>query len=238
MNSLYLTEQEKAALRAIDLHRLDELVEEALWQQRVTGLYYLQLSSCGAYVANRFRAFDREIADYAKAKAVKKREDMRGRAWLAGREVCTAVRAMLERSDEEERERQLFRVDDMIHTPYLFSENLEIRVHFDWRVQPEDAWNSGTIAFIHSVDMRPDYTLQLHQLKRKPSAAKLEQERQDTLFRHWDHLRVLAISSVRKFLQDGGDAAMIPERFVAKTSGCGRYLNNFSCNFFEERKVD
>lgn len=238
MSALYLTEHEKAALRAIDLRRLEELVDQALSQQNMKQLYDLQLSSCGAYVANQVRAFDRALADYAKAKAAKKREDLRGRAWLAGRDLASAVRAMLGRADEEDRERQLFRVGDMIRTPYRFSEHLEIRVHFDWRVRPDDPWNFGTITFVHDVDMRPDYTLLLRQPKRKPSAAKLEQERQDTLYRHWEHLRVLAINAVREFLQKGGDAAEIPERFVATTSGRDRYLNNFSCDFWREPKLD
>lgn len=232
MSALYLTEHEKAALRAVDLRRLDELVDEALWQQRITDLHDLQLSSCGAYVASQLRAFDCAIADYAKAKAAKKREDMRGRAWLAGRGLSAALHTMLERADEEDRERQLVRVDEMIHTPSRFSEHLEMRVRFDWRVKPEEPWNCGTITFVHDVDMRPDYTLPRHQPKRKPSAAKLEQERQDTLYRHWEHLRVLAMNAVREFLHEGGDAATIPERFVATTSGHDRYLNNFSCNFW------
>lgn len=67
----------------------------------------------------------------------------------------------------------------------------------------------------------------LRQPKRKPSAAKLEHERQDTLYRHWEHLRSLAISAVREFLQKGGDAATIPDRFVAMTSGYDRYLKQF-----------
>jgi len=233
MSALYLTEYEKAALRAVDLRRLEELIDEALWQQRITALYDLQLSNCGAFVANRLRAFDRVLTDYAKAKSVKKREEMRGRAWLAGRDLSAAVRAMLKRADEEDRERQLFRVDEIIHTPNRLTEHLEARVRFDWRLKPEDSWNFRTITFIHEVDMRTDYALPQRQPKRKPSAAKLEQERQDTLFQHWEHLRMLAINAVREFLQKGGDAATIPEHFVVKTSGRDRYLNNFSCNFWQ-----
>lgn len=234
MSALYLSEHEKAALRSVDLRRLEELVDEALWQQRMTGLYDLNLSRCGSYVASQLYAFEQALADYAKAKAAKKREDLRGRAWMAGRDLGSSVRAMLERADTEEKERQLFRIDDMIHASYRFSEHLEIRVHFDWRSRAEDQWTFGTITFVHDVDTRPDYTQLQHQPKRKPSAAKMEQERQDTLHRHWEHFRMLAIHAVREFLQNGGDGAAIPERFVARTSGYDRYLNNFSCDFWEK----
>jgi hypothetical protein len=118
MSALYLSDHEKAALRAVDLSEVERLVDDALWQQRMTGLYALQLTNCGGYVANQLRAFDRTLADYAKAKAVKKREEMRGRAWFAGRDLGSAVRAMLERADKEDRERELFRVDDMIRSPH------------------------------------------------------------------------------------------------------------------------
>lgn len=65
----------------------------------------------------------------------------------------------------------------------------------------------------------------------------MEQERQDKLYRHWEHFRMLAINAVREFLQKGGDAATIPERFVARTSGRDRHLNNFSCDFWQEPKA-
>ncbi|MEQ8310440.1 MAG: hypothetical protein RIA72_07060 [Sphingopyxis sp.] len=237
MSALYLSDHEKAALRAVDLLELERLIDEALWQQRITGLHALQLANCGAYVANQLRAFDRALADYAKSKSAKRREDLRGRAWMVGRDLGSAVRAMLERADDEDKERQLFRVSDMISTPYRFSEHLEIQVHFDWCTRAKDQWNFGTITFVHDVDTRPDYTLPRHQPKRKPSAAKVEQERQDKLYRHWEHFRMLAINAVRTFLQRGGDAATIPERFVVTTSGRDHYLNNFSCDFWQEPKT-
>lgn len=78
--------------------------------------------------------------------------------------------------------------------------------------------------------MRSDYTQP--QPTRKPSAAKLEEQRQDTLYSHWDHLRALALHSVREFLKAGGDGLTIPEKFEAKPGRTDRYLNNFSCNFW------
>lgn len=169
MNALYLSDHEKAALRAVDLRELERLVDEALWQQRTTGLYALQLANCGAYVANQLRAFDRTLADYAKSKSAKKREDLRGRAWMAGRDLGSAVRAMLERADEEDKERQLFRVSDMINTPYRFSEHLEIRVHFDWRAR-------GRRVEFRDDHLRPRcrYTSRLYAA---PASAQAEAER-------------------------------------------------------------
>lgn len=234
MGALYLSEYEKTALRAIDMRRLDELIDGALRRERVTGLYDLQLPNCGVYVGSQLHAFERALADYAKAKLAKKRQDLRGRAWLAGQNLGSAVREMLEGAEREDNERRLFKVDDVIPSPYRFSERMEIRVHFDWRAKPEDPWHFGAITFVHDVEVHPDYGVSLHRPKRKPSTAKVEQERQDKLYRDWERLRMLAIIAVREFLQNGGDAATIPERFVARTSARGGSLDNFSCDFWKE----
>jgi hypothetical protein len=234
MSALYLSEHEKTALRAVDLRKLEELVDEALAREHITALYGLQLSECGEYVGNQMRAFGRALDEYSKSKAAKKREDLRGRAWLAARDVASAVREMLERADKEDSERKLFSIDDMIRSPYRFSDHIEIRVNFDWRAKLEDPLNFGSITFVYDVDTRPDYMLPIHQPKRKPTAAKVEDEQQKKLYREWDHLRMLAINAVREFLQKGGDAATIPERFVVTTSARDRYLNNFSCDFWQK----
>ena len=139
---------------------------------------------------------------------------------------------MIRRMEEEEKETQLFRIDDMIRSPCRFRERLELRVNYQWRPTIDDQWRFGTIAFLHDVDLRPDYTLP--QPKRKPSAAKVEQERQETLYRHWEHLRVLAAHAVRNFLNSFLDGTATPETFRAKPAARDRYLNNFSCDFWRE----
>ena len=134
--------------------------------------------------------------------------------------------------EEEEKETQLFRIDDMIRSPYRFSEHMELRVDYQWRPTIDDQWRFGAITFIHDVDMRPDYTRP--RPKRKPSAAKVEQERQETLYRHWEHLRMLAVHAVREVLKSGGDGTAIPQTFQAKPAARDRYLNNCSCDFWRE----
>jgi DNA-binding protein H-NS len=79
----------------------------------------------------------------------------------------------------------------------------------------------------------PDYTRPISAPKRKPSAAKHEEARQETLFRHWEHLKMLALRAVREYLLSGSDRSAIPEIFQAKPDRYGRYLNNFSCDFWK-----
>ncbi len=234
MTTLYLSEREKAAVRAIDQRKLDELIDEALSRETISGIYGLGLSECGPYVGSEMRAFERALADYAKAKAPKKRADLRGIAWLAGCDLGSAVRATVERARKEDNERALLRVDDMIRSPLRFSEHMEIMVNFDWRSKPGDTLNFGSITFVYDVPERYDYTPLRDRPKRKPSAAKVEAERQGKLYREWEHFRVLAIHAVHEFLQKGGDPRTIPERFVVTLSLRDRYLNNFSCDFWQE----
>ncbi|HEX8468667.1 MAG TPA: hypothetical protein VF620_12775 [Allosphingosinicella sp.] len=230
MSAIYLSQHQKEALRAVDIRNVEQLVDQALWDGRATALYDLHLSSCGSYVAERLRRFERDLAEYAKSKATKKREQTRSRAWSTGHDLLYAVRDMIQRMEDEEKEIQLFRIDDMIHTPYRFSEYLTLRVNYQWRSTTENEWRFGTITFTHSVDSRPDYTLP--QPRRRPSAAKVEEKRQETLYRQWEHLRMLAINAVREFLKAGGDGGAIPETFEAKPAARDRYLNNFSCDFW------
>ena len=230
MSPLYLSQHEKEALKAVNIRALEQLVDQGLWDGRATALYDLHLSSCGPYVAERMRRFERDLAEYAKSKAAKKRAETRTRAWSTGHDLLHAVRDMIRRMEEEEKETQLFRIDDMIRSPYRFSEHLELRVNYQWRPTIDDQWRFGTITFTHNVDMRPDYTLP--QPKRKPSAAKVEQEHQETLYRHWEHLRMLAVHAVREFLKSSGDGTAIPQTFQAKPAARDRYLNNFSCDFW------
>ncbi|KUR75363.1 hypothetical protein AQZ50_16030 [Novosphingobium sp. Fuku2-ISO-50] len=129
--------------------------------------------------------------------------------------------------EEQENEVQLLQINDHVSPPYTFQNRVEVRVGYQWRTTIDAAWMFGAITFFHDVD---DYTQPLS--TRKPSAAKLEKQRQATLFRHWDHLRMLALQSVREFLKSGGDGSTIPAVYEAKSDRTDRYLNNFSCNFW------
>lgn len=232
MNSLRLSQYEMAAIKAVDVRELQRVVDEALSLRRTTVLDGLGLASCGAYVVERLRRFDRDLANYASAKAVAKTETTRSRAWSGGSNLVYAVREMQRLVEEQEKEAELLRLDDTIVPPRIFRERIDIRVHFQWRRAIEDSWTFGAITFVHDVDMRPDYSLP--EPTRKPSKAKTEEERQTTLYRHWEHLRTLALHAVREFLKAGGDASQIPDTFQAKTDGHSHYLNNFSCDFWKQ----
>ena len=233
MSATYLSEQEKAALKATDIRQVEELIDQAMWDRRMTALHDLRLVSCGPFVAERLRRFERDLAQYAKAKAAKKCAETRTRARRAGSDLLYAIRDMQHRMVEEEKETELFRVNDVISPPYRFRDRIDVHVGYQWRRTVEDEWTYGSITFIQDVDMRPDYTLPAP--KRKPSAAKQEDARQETLYKHWEHLVTLALHAVRGYLKSGGEGSAIPKTFQARTDGRSRWLNNLSCNFWQKQ---
>lgn len=233
MAEMYFPQHIKSAVKAIEMGELERRVEQALWEQRATALYDLHLSNCGSHIEGRLRRFERALANHAKAKAAKKRAETRASAWSAGSDLRWAIRDVLHRIEEEEKETQLCRVDDTVSPPYRLRERIEARVTYQWRRTVDDDWAYGSITFFHEVDMRPDYAVPAP--RRKPSASKQEQTRQETLYRHWEHLVRLALLSVREYLRSGGDGDAIPRTFEVKTDAHSRWLNNFSCDFWRER---
>lgn len=232
MHQLYLTDEEKSALRSIDLQRLRDRVDAAISHKSPSGLYDFPFSQCGPYVGQKFRYFQKYLADFAKSKAARKRADTYEQAYAAGSRLVSAVREMQVRAAKEDKECELCRVSFTGIQPRTFSQKISIRIDFQWRNAIEDAWTRGDITFVHNVDMTPDYTLP--QPARKPGPTQRERERQDELYRHWEHLHDLALQSVREYLVGGHDPAAIPKTFDAKPSRSDRYLNNFSCDFWRE----
>lgn len=230
MSDLYLSQGEVTAIKAIDVRNVEERVMAALNQACSTGLNDLNLWNSGSHINAQLRRYERDLADYAKAKAAAKRFETRSRAWSSGNDLIYAIVGMQRRADEQEKETELMRVNDVVLRPYRFSEDIQVRVNYQWRRTVNDSWAFRTIIFLQKVDVRPDYTLP--QPKRKLSAAKQEEQRQELLYRHWEQLRRLALDAVREFLKSGGDGMAIPEEFEAKPSGRDRYLNNFSCDFW------
>lgn len=231
MGELYIADHVKTAAKALDLDDLEERVDLAYREQRIAPLYDLHLSSCGAYVSERLRRFERELENFAKAKAARKREETKGRAWSAGSELRWAVRDLLQRIDDEEKERELVRVDDVVSAPYRIGEHMEARVGYQWRRRIEDDWSFGSITFVRDVDMRPDFSQPPP--RRKPSRAAQEREREDLLYRHWEQMVRYSIHAVHDFLKAGGDGTAIPDTFLVKTDGRSRWLDNFSCRFWQ-----
>lgn len=229
MGEINISRGEQDALRAVDTDVLDRLIEQCLSEERPYALRILRLEGCGLYVASRLREYEKALEEHCKAKAAKKRAETEYRVRRSGSDLAHAVQQMKHRVETEEKEGQLFYVEDQIMQPYRLSERITVRVSYRWRRAIEEEWVNGSITFSHDVDSRPDYTMPLP--KRKPSAVKQEQDRQDRLYREWEHLTRLGLHSVREYFRAGGNGAAIPQTFQAKVDPYSRRLDNFSAQF-------
>lgn len=230
MGEINIPRAEQEALRAVECDVLNQLIDQCLREERPSALRLLRLDSCGPYVASKLRAFEEALDTYGKSKAEKKRAETRYEALSAGRDLVDAVLQMKQRMATEEEEGQRFHIDDLIMPPHRFSERMSVRVSYRWRLSAADPWAYGDITVFHDVDMRPDYILPPP--KRKPSAARQAQERQETLYREWEYLKSLALHSVRGYFRNGGNGAEIPKVFQVKPDAHTRGLNNFSAKFW------
>ncbi|VVQ18829.1 hypothetical protein PS925_04498 [Pseudomonas fluorescens] len=233
MGEINIPRHEQDALRAVDADVLDKLIEQAAYEETPSALQHLRLANCGPYVASRLRAFEQALKEHGNAKFAQKRNQTEDDVRSAGSDLAHAVQQMKQRMETEEKEGQLFYVDDQLIQPYSFSERLTVRVGYRWRRKIEDDWLEGRITFFHEVDSRPDYTIPA--TKRKPSAAKLRQDRQDKLSRTWMHLMELALHSVKEYFREGGDGNTMPLTFQATTDPYTRGLNNYSAQFWREQ---
>lgn len=215
---------------AVECDVLNQLIGQCLREERLSALRPPRLDNCGLYVASSARAFEKALDAYGRAKAEKKRAETRQDAVSAAMDLVHAVLQMKDRMATEEEEAQRFHVDDLITPPHRFGEMGSVRVSYRWRPSVASPWIYGGITIFHDVDMRPDHTLPPP--KRKPSAARQAQERQDSLYREWQHLKSLALHFVRGFFKDGGNGADIPQVFQAKPDAYTRGLNNFSAKFW------
>lgn len=232
MVEINMSRDEQDALRAVDIDLLDKLIDRCMDDERSGAVYELRLISCGPYVAQKLWDFERALAEYGKAKANKKRTETRLDLLRAGSDLVHAVQMMKGRVETEQNEGALFYVDDQIISPSRFSEILTVRVSYRWRRSIEDSWTYGSITFSHNTHSYPDY---VPPLSKRKSSPKLEQPRQDKLYREWDHLRSLALCSVRDFFRNGGDASAIPPSFSAKPDPYSGGLNNYSADFWREK---
>lgn len=230
MGQVNLIDSEKLALKAIDEHDLDKLIDKAMQEEHSGALHRLPLSSCGIYVATKLHYFDTALREYRESKSAKKREEKHYQASRAGDVLSSAFRAMKHRMKTEEQEGQLFYVDDNIHWPYRFSRKLEVRISYRWRRTIEDEWIFGRITFHHEVQTPLAHTLP--RPKRKPSAAKQDRDLQYELTRTWEHLMRIALYTIRDYFKNGGEGSNIPEMFQARTSSYTRDLNNHSAEFW------
>lgn len=235
MGLINLSDREKQAIGAINSGELHDLVDQAIRSEHLGKLSSSPLYDCGEYVATKLRYFDQALAAYRIAKSAKKLEETLYSAHKAGGDLTFAFGQMKQRLEVEEREGQLFFVCDPTMPPFGLTENMQIRVSYRWRRTTEDEWTSGSIIFKHKVRPRIDYhALALPKPKRKPSARKLAEDRENDLLREWEHLERLAHWSVRDYFNAGHDGAGIPGQFEVRL-GEGDRLNNFSADFWERK---
>lgn len=233
MGEINIPRDQQDALQAIDTNELDRLVDLAIREERSGDLRSLRLTSCGPYISTKLHAFEQALAKHNLAKAPRKRAETESALRRAGSDLSFAVGAMKRRMETEQKEAQFFIVEGQIMPPHRISKHLSVRVSYRWRRTVGDEWTFGSITFVHDVDLRADYTTPAP--KRKPSAAKQEQDRQSKLYQTWEHLMLGALSSVRDYFKEGGDGDKIPDTFQAIIDSHTRRLNNYSTQFWRQQ---
>lgn len=233
MGVINIPRGEQDALKSIDRDVLRALIEQCLREERSTVLLQLRLDSCGPFVSTRRYAFERALDAYAKARVDKKREQTLQAARRAGSDLLNAVELMHDRMATAAAESERFQIDDLITPPYTLGTRLLVCVRYQWRPALAEPWVHGDITFLYDVDLRPDYSRPPP--ARKPSAAKQAQEREEALYREWEHLRDQALFSVRDYFQAGGNGAEIPKTFQVKADAYSGGLNNQSAKFWPGR---
>jgi hypothetical protein len=233
MGEINIPRDQQVAIAAIDASELNMLIEQAIRDERSGDLHRLPLANCGSYIATKLHSFDQALAKHREAKAPRKRAKTGDVLRRTGNDLSFAVDAMKRRMETEQKEAQLFIVDDQIMPPHRFSKHLSVRVSYRWRRTVDDEWTFGSITFVHDVDLRPDYTTPAP--KRKPRAAKQEQDLQNRLYQTWEHLMRGALYSVRDYFREGGDGHKIPDAFQATVDSHSRGLNNYSTQFWRQQ---
>ena len=233
MGEINIPRQEREALKAINSSELFDAIDQCEFQGHSTALKEFKLFNCGVYVESRLRYFEKALFDYRGAKSSKKYAETLREVQSAGRELHFAVQQRQFLVAEAEKDDQLFQVDDLIMQPGRVSEQLSVRVGFQWRKAVEDAWAHGSITFTHNVVTRPDYTTL--QPKRKPSAAQQERTKQEKLYAEWERLKNLGLYAIRDFFKDGGSGFDIPETFRVRPDAYSGGLNNHSAKFWQDQ---
>lgn len=233
MGDINIPRNVQDALRRTDTEALRALIEQCLRDERPSALRELPLHDCGLFVSTKRHAFERALEAYGKAKSDKKRADTLYDARSAGNTLLYAVQEMQHRMATEAEEGERFYIDDLITPPHSLGTHLSVRVSYRWRPSPTEAWTSGSITFLYDVNLRTDYSQPPP--ARKPSAAKLAEERRERLYSEWEHLKNQALFSVRDYFKDGGNGANIPDNFQVKLDSFSRGLNNHSTKFWLDR---
>jgi hypothetical protein len=233
MGAVNLSETEKSAIASIDERELGALIDQAIRDEQLGDLPKLPLSNCGLYVSSKLHRFREALSRYGQAKAAKKRSETKYSVEKAGRDLSFAVGQMKSRLEEETKDGEPFYVYDQIHWPSRFSADLTVRVSYRWRRSVDEDWKHGSITFAHKVVSRPDFSRPTP--KRKPSVTEQAQDLQDHLARTWESFMQSSLWAVRDYFKDGGDGALIPEKFQAIPDSHTGGLNNFSTQFWPRK---
>ena len=226
MSVLNIPRIEQEALKKVDLEDLRKRIRQCINEEKSYELRDLRLDVCGFSVITQIGIFERALEQYCQSKMPKKRAETLHTAERAGRTLINIISNLQEQVEKQQRERVLFYVEDQIMSPGRFSNKISVQIRYQWRKAPEDNWNSGSITFSH--DVKPQYDFMAQQPTRKLSAARAEQERQDSLYKEWEYLKDMGLFSVYEYFRNGGDGKMIPDELKAVVDPYTKQLNNFS----------
>ncbi|WP_060477701.1 hypothetical protein [Pseudomonas monteilii] len=226
--------EQQLAISAVDVKALHVAVDKCLHEQRSTPIHELGLRECGSQIGRALDAFHLAIDAHSRAKTSAKWEQTKAGAMKAGSDLVHVVCHMKGRIETEQKEALLFFIDDQIRPPLFPSKRLSVSIPFGWRQSTSSDWKHGQIAFDYDYDPRPDFSALLSE--RKSSASKAARERENTLYREWDRLKMQALLAVREFFRNGGDGDSVPEVFSIRPNPHGGGLNNHSCRFWQQAR--
>ncbi len=147
MGEINIPRDQQTAITAIDARELDRLIDQAIREERSGELHRLPLAACGSHIGTKLHSFDRALAKHREAKAPRKRAETGDALRRAGHDLSFAVGAMKQRLETEQKDAQLFIVDDQIVPPYRFTTQMSVRVSYRWRRTIEDEWGETPEGF-------------------------------------------------------------------------------------------
>lgn len=230
MGEINISTDELNAINSIDVNELRQLIDRAINNEQLGDLARLPLSRCGLYVSNLQHYFRLDFEKYLSAKSQKKREQTEYTLRRSGDKLVYAIYDLKQRVECEQKEGELFYINDRIVPPIFLNERLSVTVSYKWRQTADNEWKYGNVTFLHEVIFRPDYLTPPP--RRKPSAAKTRQMRQEKLYQTWEYLMRSALCSVRDYFREGGDGDKIPEYYKVTSDKYNNSLNNYSTQFW------
>lgn len=231
MSVINLRETETLAIKSIDEQQLDKQIDLAMREENLDILPREVLLKAGNYIETQLRSFQDALSRYKQAKSAQNRENKFSEVQRYGHRLLFAVRQMKDRVGTEEKQRQLFYIDDNVYPPFRFTNDLTATISYRWRKSIEDEWISGRTTFRHRVVR--DHSYVLTKPKRKLSAARQAQLNENELVSTWEGMVSTILCTLRDYFAEGGDGNAIPENFLLKQDRSGR-LNNFSARFWDD----